>query len=116
MADRHTFHFNHLEPFKKWLDKNKWEFKPPSHYEVLKATKNKDWIIIYKKLEAKEHYTLTERSIYFVNKWFNELKIRKQVCDEIKKYARRNYETGNTNVLEYLISPEDLELIEKGEY
>ena len=65
MADRHTLHFNQLERFRNWLIKNDWEMKPlsKSQYEVLRATKNKEWVIIYKRDDAKEHYSLTNNSI-----------------------------------------------------
>ena len=87
MADRHTLHFNKLDSFKKWLIKNDWEMKPlsKSQYEVLRATKNGKWVIVYVKDEATEHYSLTENSISVVNQWLRERKIRKQVCDEIRK-------------------------------
>lgn len=86
MADRHTLHFNKLDSFKKWLIKNDWEMKPlsKSQYEVLRATKNGKWVIVYVKDEATEHYSLTENSISVVNQWLRERKIRKQVCDEIR--------------------------------
>ena len=87
MADRHTLHFNKLDSFKKWLIKNDWEIKPlsKSQYEVLRATKNGKWVIVYVKDEATEHYSLTENSISVVNQWLRERKIRKQVCDEIRE-------------------------------
>lgn len=87
MADRHTLHFKHLEPFKNWLIKNNWEMKPlsKSQYEVLRATKNGKWVIIYLKDSATEHYSLTENSIYVVNQWLKERKIRKEIIQEIKE-------------------------------
>lgn len=89
MADRHTLHFSKLESFKNWLIKNDWEMKPlsKSQYEVLRATKNGKWVIVYVKDEATEHYSLTENSISVVNQWLRERKIRKQVCEEIRTFA-----------------------------
>lgn len=103
MADRHTLHFKHLEPFKNWLIKNNWEMKPlsKSQYEVLRATKNGKWVIIYLKDSATEHYSLTENSIYVVNQWLKERKIRKEVVEEIYKKCEplfrlvNNYDNGD---------------------
>lgn len=80
MANRHTLHFNQLEKFTNWLIKNDWEIKPlsKSQYEVLRATKNKEWVIIYKRADAKEHYSLTDKTIKIVNKWLRELKGEKK--------------------------------------
>ena len=114
MADRHTFHFKHLKPFTHWLEKNGWEIQRITNYEVLKAVKNKQWVIAYQKANAKEHFTLTNNSIYVFNQWRNELKIRQMVCDEIRQNACRNYKHGTTEVMEYLIMAEDLDDIEEG--
>jgi len=66
--------------------KNDWEIKPLSRsdYEVLRAKKDSDWVIVYKKDDATEHYSLTNNSISVVNRWIRERKMRKQICDEIR--------------------------------
>lgn len=87
MADRHTLHFNQLERFRNWLIKNDWEMKPLSKSQYERATKNKEWVIIYKRDDAKEHYSLTNNSISVVNKWFRELKLRKKIVAEIRDIA-----------------------------
>lgn len=89
MADRHTLHFNKLESFKNWLIKNNWEIKPlsKSQHEVLRATKDGRWVIIYLKDSATEHYSLTDNSISVVNQWLRERKIRETVCKEIREFA-----------------------------
>ena len=94
MADRHTLHFSQLLEFKNWLIKNGWEIKPlsKSGYEVLRAVKEKQWIIVYKKEDAKEHFSLTDNGRRYVGLWLNELKIRKQVCDEIRKEIAENFD------------------------
>lgn len=89
MADRHTFHFRHLKPFTQWLERNGWEMQRTTNYEILKASKDRQWVIAYKKLDAKEHFTLTENSIYWFNKWLNERKIRAEFCEQIREIASR---------------------------
>lgn len=113
MADRHTLHFNKLDSFKKWLIKNDWEMKPlsKSQYEVLRATKNGKWVIVYVKDEATEHYSLTENSISVVNQWLREMKIRKQVCDEIREKSIKNY-TLEHRIYTYCIEPHILDQIQ----
>lgn len=91
MANRHTLHFKYLEPFKNWLIENDWEIKPLSNskYEVLRAKRDYEWVILYKKDEEKEHYSFSDRVSVWVNKWIRETQIRQderaKVVEEISK-------------------------------
>jgi hypothetical protein len=61
MADRHTLHKSKLEDFKEWLINDGWVIENiKGFYEVLRAKKGKRTILIYSKLEAKEHYTIPD--------------------------------------------------------
>lgn len=116
MADRRTLHFNHLEDFREWLIKNNWEMKPlsKSQYEVLRATKDGRWVIVYIKDSATEHYSLTDNSISVVNQWLKELKIRKQVCSEIIKTSCHLIQNDGSII--YQLSDKELALIEKSKF
>ena len=64
MADRCLLHKNSLEDFKNWLIKDGWTIEPTKgEWEVLRARKSnhKNPLIIYDRLEAKEHYTVQSR-------------------------------------------------------
>lgn len=125
MADRKTLHFSKLEEFKKWLVKNDWEIKPLSRsdYEVLRAKKDSDWVIVYKKDDATEHYSLTNNSIFVVNRWIRERKMRKHICDEIRDAFRdkcKNTFETNPNMVNFITLhigdvEEFLDKVEKGE-
>lgn len=63
MAVRSMLHHSHIEPLKKWLINNGWAIQnTKGFYEVLRATKDgKRPLIVYTKLNAKEHYSIDER-------------------------------------------------------
>ena len=65
MANRHTLHISHLPKLKSWLQDQGFEIMPVSShgYEVLRAKKDGRTLIIYKKLDAKEHLS------YMDNDW-----------------------------------------------
>lgn len=61
MATRNLLHKSHLEEFKEWLIKVGYQIhdtKGP--YEVLRASKGSKWLIVYRKADAKEHYTVRD--------------------------------------------------------
>ena len=76
MADRNTIHFSHLDRFKRWLVKDGYELLPLSNnpYEVLRAKKGEDWLILYKRFGAKEHYTYMDKNWKTVRRFLNEVK------------------------------------------
>lgn len=119
MADRKTLHFSKLDKFKNWLINNNWNIKPlsKSQYEVLRAEKNGSWVIVYAKDSATQHYSLTNNSIYVVNQWLKECKLRKQICDEIraKSVATELLYDGKREIAQYTISKQELDAIEEGE-
>lgn len=71
MANRCVLHKKHLEPLKKYLNDNGWTIEPvKGEYEVLRARLNSTGrsqrrtpLIIYSKLEAKEHYSVLDRDM-----------------------------------------------------
>ena len=64
MADRSRLHINKLDAFSEWLIKDGWKLEEPKGaYEVLRARKDgrKNPLIVYTKLEAKEHLSVMDR-------------------------------------------------------
>lgn len=75
MAARNLLHKSKLEEFSSWLINKGWEIeKPRGDYEVLRAyhIQYRDPLIVYEKIEAKEHYTIQGRHINIVKKWLDE--------------------------------------------
>ncbi|WP_290776097.1 hypothetical protein [Anaerofustis sp.] len=78
MARRNLLHKTKLEEFKKFLILNGWEIQPvKGEWEILRAkNKNEKYpLIVYKRYDVKEHYTLMNRDIYLFY--------------EFKKYERK---------------------------
>lgn len=75
MANRHTLHKSRLHDFAKWLVSEGWEIKgAKGFYEVLRATKGKRTIIVYERLDAKEHCSLADRDYPIVKRFLREWK------------------------------------------
>ena len=80
MARRNLLHKSKLEKFKDFLILDGWEIQPTkNHWEILRAVKkNKKYpLIVYRKYEIKEHYTLMQRNVYLFyefKKWEKGLK------------------------------------------
>ncbi len=56
MAERCLLHKNKIEPLKVWLTSSGYELQPTKGiYEVLRATKGKETVVVFRKALAKEH-------------------------------------------------------------
>lgn len=64
--------------------------------------------------EHKSHYDIYKKGW---DKGFKKAskQTRIEVCDEIRQTACRFYEKGTTNIVEYCILAEDLDIIEEGD-
>lgn len=62
MASRCLLHQKNLDKFAEWLCDRGWEIRnPKGDFEVLRAINKKGkWLIVYKKIDAKEHYTVRD--------------------------------------------------------
>ena len=61
MATRNLLHKSHLDAFKEWLINNGWQIHDPRGlYEVLRASKGGKWLIVYRRADAKEHYSVRD--------------------------------------------------------
>ena len=72
MANRHTLHITHLPKLKMWLVDQGWELQPLTDhgYEVLRAKRDKRTLVVYKKLDAKEHLSYADRDHRLIRRFF----------------------------------------------
>lgn len=95
MANRHTLHISKLDDFKEWLVKDGWEIEDPKGiYEVLRARKpgRKNPIIVYKKLDTKEHLSLMDRDIGVVKAFLRDARNPKTNADRIRSMSDQDIE------------------------
>ena len=75
MAERCLLHRNKIEPLKVWLTSCGYELHPlKGMYEVLRATKGKETVIIYAKAQAKEHLTVQQKDYRLIRQFLRETK------------------------------------------
>lgn len=76
MANRALLHINKLKDFEKWLEKQGYMILPTSKnsYEVLRAKKDKDTVIIYQKGDSKEHLSIMDKDYPLIHKFITESK------------------------------------------
>lgn len=76
MANRCLLHKSKLEDFKKWLVKNNWTIENcKGEYEVLRARSIRNKVlIVYRKLQFKEHYTIVDKDYPIVKNFLDESK------------------------------------------
>jgi len=75
--DRALLHFNRLEDFKVWLDELGIAHRPTTAaYQVLQVHSQRtgDWVPIYKKSNAHEHFTVQARMVPLVRRYLKERK------------------------------------------
>lgn len=71
MATRNMLHQSKLEEFERFLVHKGYAIVEKSNnpYEVLRAKKDKDTVIIYKKANAKEHLSVMGKDVPLVNEF-----------------------------------------------
>ena len=75
MAERCLLHKNKLELLKWWLSSKEYEIQPTKGcYEVLRAKKDKETVIIYRKSEIKEHLTVQQKDYRLIRQFIRETK------------------------------------------
>ena len=84
MAIRSILHHSHIEPLKKWLINDEWTIQnTKGFYEVLRATKDgKRPLIVYTKLNAKEHYSIDERNMSIIRAFIRDFDKYKAESEE----------------------------------
>ena len=87
MANRNTLHISKLDAFKEWIVKNGWELEEPKgRYEVLRARKpgRKNHLLVYEKLDAKEHLSLLDRDTGVIGAFLRDSKKPQTNADRIR--------------------------------
>lgn len=76
MAIRALLHMNKLKDFESWLEKQGYIILPTSKnpYEILRAKKDKDTVIIYQKGDSKEHLSIMDKDYALIHKFIMESK------------------------------------------
>nr|DAF31462.1 MAG TPA: hypothetical protein [Caudoviricetes sp.] len=76
MAIRALLHMNKLKDFESWLEKQGYMILPTSKnpYEILRAKKDKDTVIIYQKSDSKEHLSIMDKDHTLIHKFIMESK------------------------------------------
>ena len=76
MANRVLLHMSKLKDFESWLEKQGYMILPTSKnpYEVLRAKKSKDTVIIYRKGDSKEHLSIMDKDYALIHKFIMESK------------------------------------------
>lgn len=73
MAERCLLHQNKLDLFKWWLSSKGYEIQSPKGtYEVLRAKKGKNTVVLFKKDRAKEHLTVQDKDYSLVRQFIRE--------------------------------------------
>lgn len=73
MAERCLLHKNKLELFKWWLSSRGYDIQPVKGlYEVLRAKKDHDTVIVYERNKAKEHLTVQQKDYQLVRRFIEE--------------------------------------------
>ena len=88
VANRALLHINKLKDFEKWLEKQGYMILPTSKnpYEVLRAKKDKDTVIIYQKGDSKDHLSIMDKDYPLIHKFITENK-SKTNADRIRNMS-----------------------------
>ena len=69
---------NKLKDFESWLEKQGYMILPTSKnpYEILRAKKSKDTVIIYRKGDSKEHLSIMDKDYDLIHEFMMESKLK----------------------------------------
>lgn len=75
MANRCLLHKKKLDKFREWLVKDGWEIHPCKDcFEVLRAKKDGKWLIVFGKIDAKQHYSIRDEDVKLVRRFLKGIK------------------------------------------
>lgn len=88
MAIRALLHMNKLKDFESWLEKQGYMILPTSKnpYEILRAKKDKDTVLIYKKGGSEEHLSIMDKDYPLIRKFIRESKSETN-ADKIRRMS-----------------------------
>lgn len=78
MAARNILHISQLEAFTAYLLEKGYRHQPPSRneYEVLRMKKGRHVVVLFKRLNAKEHLSVMDKDLWLVFNFFGERRKR----------------------------------------
>ena len=75
MANRHILHINHIDKFADWLRNDGFCIEEPKgNYEVLRARKGKKLLIVYERIDMKEHFTVRDCDFGVVGAFLRDMR------------------------------------------
>lgn len=110
MAIRALLHMNKLKDFENWLEKQGYMILPTSKnpYEILRAKKDKDTVIIYQKGDSKEHLSIMDKDYALIHKFIMESKsktnadrIRNMSNEELAEFIHKMEVTCFADIIGY---------------
>ena len=91
MANRCLLHKNKLEKFKQWLELDGWEIQDNKDlFEVIRARKDGRYLIVYRRLDASEHYSIKDVDASIVRRFLKEISHGGKYGKLFKRGARNN--------------------------
>ena len=120
VATRNILHISKLQEFEGFLESKRYMIVATSKnpHEVLRAQKDGDTVIVYKKKDAKEHLTTMDKDYHLVREFIENQntrtigdKIRSMNNEEMAQFASEHFFVGHgkSQILEWLKQPaEDL--------
>ena len=79
MAERCLLHQNKLELLKWWLSSRGYEIQSTKGmYEVLRAKKDKDTVIVFRKNGAKEHLSVQQKDYKLIRQFIQDTRTQKE--------------------------------------
>ena len=97
MAERCLLHKNKLHQFQVWLESKGYTIFPcKGLYEVLRARKGKDTVIIYERNSAKEHLTVQQKDYGLVRQFIRERESKEKEMMNEKFFSTEGSEPIDT--------------------
>lgn len=74
MAARNILHISQLEAFTAYLLEKGYRHQPPSRneYEILRMKKGRHVVVLFKRLNSKEHLSVMDKDLWLVFNFFGE--------------------------------------------
>lgn len=85
MANRSILHIKHVPEFRVWIETVGYTaISPSGPYELMRARKGDDVVIVFKRNTAKEHATVQSKDVGLVRKFLKER------SEKNREYPRSN--------------------------
>lgn len=116
MATRNILHISKLPEFEQFLEDKGYMILATSKnpFEVLRAKKDRDTVIVYKRADAKEHLSTMDKDYHLVREFIksqrsqtNADKIRAMPDEELAEFLseRFSHGYGKDSILDWLREP-----------